>query len=186
MRREMRRGTGAGGWGRAAALPPSCLPAYLLPFSCLPRAFLLPFSCLSPRCSTRCSRCQRASPRPPEPFYELQCVVQQQAQAAAGAGRGGSSSGSSSSVEASLAALLAPEELSGDNAYACEACAARTTATRYLTIDAAPPVLNLQARGEAGGDLLTLRERVPPVSPPLGKRSSSASSTARRRATSAR
>jgi ubiquitin carboxyl-terminal hydrolase 48 len=61
-----------------------------------------------------------------DPFYELDVPV-----------RG------FKTLEESLAALLAPELLQGDNRYACEACGGLREAERRLRLRAAPPLLCL-------------------------------------------
>ena len=75
---------------------------------------------------TFCTRCKNRTLRP-NPFYELQLPV---------AGM--------KTVEAALEALLASEELSGDNAYACDTCSVKTTARRTFELTTPPEVLNLQ------------------------------------------
>ena len=78
----------------------------------------------------RCLGCEGCSMRT-ETFYELDLPL---------AGRG--------SVEEALAASLLSETLSGDNAYACDACAKRgkgkQTAVRWGQLTSLPPVLHLQ------------------------------------------
>ena len=75
---------------------------------------------------TTCSACGWQSARD-VPYHKLEVNIQ---------GRG--------SVSECVAGYLAPEELSGENRYHCEACAAKVDASRSIELLDLPPVLNLQ------------------------------------------